>query len=77
MTLPVWLLTLPLAADPVPEPEDVRPGWIALITVLLLIAASTFLWFSMRKQIRRIRVPEDDQDAQRAPEDAPTEPEGR
>ena len=56
-----WLLTLPLlvgrAADPVPAPEDVRPGWIALVTVVLLCAASVFLWFSMRKQLRRIQVP--------------------
>ena len=56
------LLVLPLlarAADPVPEPEDVRPGWIALVTVLALVAACVFLWFSMRKQLGRIRVPRD------------------
>ena len=61
----LWLLTLPLlarAADPVPDAKDVRPGWIALVTVLLLCAASLFLWFSMRKQLRRIQVPRDAED---------------
>ena len=56
----VWLAVHTLhawAADPVPAPEDVRPGWIALITVLLLCSASVLLWFSMRKQLRRIQVP--------------------
>jgi len=60
-----WLLTLPLlvggAADPVPADQDVRPGWIALVTVLLIATASVLLWFSMRKQIRRIRVPREDE----------------
>lgn len=52
------LLTLmPLAADPVPEAEDVKPGWIAFVVVMSLVAASTLLWFSMRKQLGRIRVP--------------------
>jgi hypothetical protein len=65
----VWLIALPLvsrAADPVPAPEDVRPGWIALITVVSLCAASLFLWFSMRKQLRRIQVPREGEET--APE---------
>jgi protein-S-isoprenylcysteine O-methyltransferase Ste14 len=68
----VWLLvlSLPSLADPVPEPEDVQPGWIALVTVLSLCAASLFLWFSMRKQLRRIQVPREGE-----PESTePTEP---
>ena len=69
------LVTLPLllarAADPVPAPEDVKPGWIALITVVSLCAASVFLWFSMRKQLRRIQVPrEDEEPGTEAPETA-------
>jgi protein-S-isoprenylcysteine O-methyltransferase Ste14 len=64
----VWLVALPLvlagAADPVPAPEDVRPGWIALITVVSLCAASLFLWFSMRKQLRRIQVPREGEETE-------------
>ena len=61
----VWLVALSLiswATDPVPEPEDVRPGWIALVTVAALCAASLLLWFSMRKQLRRIQVPREGED---------------
>jgi protein-S-isoprenylcysteine O-methyltransferase Ste14 len=61
------LLALPVlvgqATDPVPAPEDLRPGWIALVTILLLCGASLFLWFSMRKQLRRIQVPREDEEA--------------
>ena len=69
------LIVLPLlarAADPVPAPEDVRPGWIALVTVLALVAASVFLWFSMRKQLGRIQVPREGEESE-----APTGPEAR
>ena len=51
-----------LATDPVPDPQDVRPGWIALVTVASLCAASLLLWFSMRKQLRRIQVPREDEE---------------
>ena len=59
----VWLsaIALALATDPVPDAKDVRPGWIALVTVVSLCAASVLLWFSMRKQIRRIQVPREDE----------------
>ena len=59
----VWLssIVLALATDPVPDAKDVRPGWIALVTVVSLCAASLFLWFSMRKQIGRIQVPREDE----------------
>ena len=64
------LVVLPLilarAADPVPAAEDVKPGWIALITVVSLCLASLFLWFSMRKQLRRIQVPREGEET--APE---------
>ena len=61
----VWLsaIALALATDPVPDAKDVRPGWIALVTVASLCAASLLLWFSMRKQIRRIQVPREDEQA--------------
>jgi len=41
------------------DPSIVRPGWAPLIVVLLLAAAMVFLYFSMRKQFRKIRTPDD------------------
>jgi hypothetical protein len=45
--------------DPVPEPADVRPGWGATLLVVALIVATVLLWFSMRKQLGRIRFKEE------------------
>jgi hypothetical protein len=60
--LPALLLDSVLAIvpllDPVPEPADVRPGWGATVLVLGLIVATVLLWFSMRKQLGRIRFKE-------------------
>jgi protein-S-isoprenylcysteine O-methyltransferase Ste14 len=42
------------------DPNVVKPGWVAFIVVLLLGIAMVFLYFSMRKQFRKIRIPEDD-----------------
>jgi hypothetical protein len=58
------LLTAPVLAiapllDPVPAPGDVKPGWGATLLVLGLIAATVLLWFSMRKQLDRIRFQDD------------------
>jgi hypothetical protein len=69
------------AVDEVPDPEDVRPGWIALGSFLLLAFVTVLLWLSMRKQLRRIDFDEDGEppaDADRAePEDgAADEPDG-
>ena len=41
------------------DPNIVRPGWTPLFVVLLLAAAIVFLYFSMRKQFRKIRTPDD------------------
>lgn len=60
------LVVLPFAADPVPEPEDVKPGWIAFVVVMALVAASILLWLSMRKQLGRIRVPREGGEADTA-----------
>ena len=40
------------------DPNIVRPGWTPLFVVLLLAAAVVFLYFSMRKQFRKIRTPD-------------------
>jgi hypothetical protein len=50
---------LALAATPEPRPVDksrVEPGWIALLFISVLAGAVTFLWFSMRRHLRRIDV---------------------
>jgi hypothetical protein len=38
------------------DPSTARPGWPALIVVLLLAVAMVFLYFSMRRQFRKINV---------------------
>ncbi len=53
------------------DPNIVRPGWTPLLITLLLGAAMVFLYFSMRRQFRKIRTPDD------VAEDAePNTPEG-
>jgi uncharacterized membrane protein len=43
------------------DPNIVKPGWTPLFVVLLLAVALVFLYFSMRKQFRKIRLPEDEE----------------
>ena len=71
----VWAVLVPMA-DPVPEPDDVKPGWIAGVVVLLLIAATLLLWMNMRKQLRKIRFdqPDGTEDPRRAGEDGTSSP---
>ena len=63
MSLPLWshdLVLLVTSADPVPDDSQVTPGpWMAVL-VLGLVVASALLWFSMRRHLRRIRVPGDE-----------------
>lgn len=49
--------------DEVPEPEDVRPGWFALIVVLTLVVVTVLLWRSMRTQLGRIDFDDSDEPA--------------
>ena len=46
-------LALLALAQRVPDPEDVKPGWLGFLVVLLLGVAVVFLAFSFRKQLRR------------------------
>ncbi len=39
------------------NPEDVKPGWIALVLVIALAVATYLLWRSMNKQLDKIDVP--------------------
>jgi hypothetical protein len=43
------------------DPNVVQPGWAPLFIVLLLGIVMVFLYFSMRKQFRKIRLPEDEE----------------
>ena len=38
------------------DPSTVRPGWIAFVVILLLAIALVFLFFSMRRQFRKINI---------------------
>lgn len=48
------LLLLP-AADPVPEPEDVKAGWLAFWIFIALCAATALLCLSLTRHLRKIR----------------------
>ena len=39
------------------DPNLVQPGWTPLIITVLLALAIVLLFFSMRRQVRRITVP--------------------
>ena len=56
------------------DPNVVQPGWTPLFVTLLLGAAMVFLYFSMRKQFRKIRTPDDA--PENADESSPERPPG-
>ncbi len=71
-------LAVVTTADPVPEPSDVKPGWVSGVVVAALVAASVLLWFSMRKQLGKIRVPRrDEMAAEEAAEQADKQADGQ
>jgi hypothetical protein len=43
------------------DPNVVKPGWTPLFIVLLLGVVMVFLYLSMRKQFRKIHLPEDEE----------------
>ena len=49
----LWTVLVPLTED-IPDPDDVKPGWIGGMVVVLLAAALVFLVFSFRKQLRKV-----------------------
>jgi hypothetical protein len=59
------------------DPSTARPGWAALIVVLLLAVAMVFLFLSMRRQFRKINVGQSEEPPN-APDDSegPRSPEG-
>jgi len=44
------------------DPNVVKPGWVALLIVLALGAATVLLWRNMGKQLKRIDVDRDGAD---------------
>jgi len=40
--------------DQAPEPSEIKPGWVALVIVLILCVATALLWLNMRKQLGKI-----------------------
>jgi hypothetical protein len=38
------------------DPSTARPGWAALVVVVLLAIALVFLYLSMRRQFRKINI---------------------
>lgn len=57
------------------DPNVVKPGWVALLIVLALGAATFLLWRSMAKQLKRIDVDRAGADAP-APSADPANPAG-
>ena len=57
------------------DPNSVKPGWVALLIVLGLGAATVLLWRNMGKQLKRIDFDPDGGARDRAPSDVlPTTP---
>ena len=61
LTSTVLTILLPLT-DATPADEDVTPGWIYPIVFFSLVAVTVLLWFSMRKQLKKIRFDEEPSD---------------
>jgi hypothetical protein len=61
------------------DPNVVQPGWTPLIITVVLGIAVVLLYFSMRRQFRKINIPppetdQPDPDPVEAPTPAPVEP---
>ena len=54
----VWTILLPLAQK-VPDPEDVKAGWLGFGVFLALAAAVVLLWLSMRRHLKKVDFEEE------------------
>ena len=62
-----------LTVDDAPEPSEIKPGWVALVIVLLLCVATALLWLNMRKQLRKISFEEKETPSRRRRHEPPAE----
>lgn len=62
------LLTLVLALEETPAPEDTKPGWIAFLIFMLLVATVVFLAYSLNKHLRKARDNFDERDRDNPPD---------
>jgi hypothetical protein len=53
----LWVL-LPLVQK-VPDPADVKPGWLGFGMFVALAVAVVLLWLSMRRQLKKIDFEEE------------------
>jgi len=60
-------ILLPLAVK-APDPDKVKPGWLAFGIFLALFAATILLWLSFRKQLKKINFEEKDPAAEPHPD---------
>ena len=49
---------VPLATKS-PDPADVKPGWLGFGVFIALAIAVALLWFSLRKQLRKVDFEEE------------------
>jgi len=56
------------------DPNVVEPGWAPLLITILLGIVMVFLYFSMRKQFRKIRMPEEEDGSDNAEDPASERP---
>ena len=56
--------------DKAPDPADVKPGWLGLGVFLALAVAVAFLWFSLRKQLKKVDF-EEEPDTPKKPRNDP------
>ena len=68
----VWAVIVPLV-DEVPDPADVKPGWLGFSVFLLLAAALVVLFFSFRKQLRKVDFEEGSDGEPESPDDPRTQ----
>jgi len=53
-----WTVLVPLAQK-VPDPADVKPGWLGLGVVFALGVAVVLLWLSMRRHLKKVDFEEE------------------
>jgi hypothetical protein len=56
------------------DPNWVKPGWMLVVTLVLLAGAMVLLYRSMRKQFRKIRTPDDGESDNNAEDSSPERP---